>query len=281
MTDQVNFMQFEPTRDQIAFEDALREVYQPSTHLLTEEYMPYCDYADNIKIEELEVEPVKRPSPIKEYHSNTTRADTVSPIGIKDHVHLKDTDNFMSAETHHYFSSKFGEAVSTQIPTDLPTKDGASEQVKEEGDIVKRLKEVIKHHKVDLIVKDLKKNNPDHPQVKKWSSLCDRDESSRSNVYSKADVMDPASHHSEKRAPSSQLPAENKGNSDQISSEMVMVAKYDFAGEKSKDLTFKKGDVIRLINKKPNGWWLAEIDGRVGFVPSNYLISKTEFQGNN
>jgi hypothetical protein len=274
-------MQVAPTRDQIAFEHAIREVYQPSTHLLAEDYMPYCDYADNIKIEELEVEPVKRPSPIKDYHSTTTRADTSSPIGFKDPVHPIETDNFMSAETQQYFSSKFGEMVSTQIPLDPSSKGGNIEQEKEEGDIVKRLKEVIKHHKVDLLEKDLSKDGSDHPQLKKWSSLRDRDDASRSNAFSKAEVTDPSSHHSEKRIVNPQLPTENRGNSDQISSDMVMVAKYDFAGEKSKDLTFKKGDVIRLINKKPNGWWLAEIDGRVGFVPSNYLISKTEFQGIN
>ena len=50
-----------------------------------------------------------------------------------------------------------------------------------------------------------------------------------------------------------------------------MRAKYDFVGETSKDLSFKKNDLVRLIDKKKTGWWLAEVDGRIGFVPSNYL----------
>lgn len=58
--------------------------------------------------------------------------------------------------------------------------------------------------------------------------------------------------------------------------EVLLVAQYDFKGEMSKDLNLKKGDLVRLIDKKKNGWWLAEVDGRIGFVPSNYLVSRED-----
>jgi hypothetical protein len=266
---------------QLAFEAALTEVYQPSTHLLSDDYVPYCDYTENIKIEEHQVEVPKRPSPLKDYHSNTTRADTSSPFGSKEQSHPLEADNFMSAETHHYFSSKFAELVPAPLVQDPSLPEMKSEQEKEEGAIVQRLKEVIKHHKVEVFDKELKKENSDHLNSKKWSSLCTRDEASRGNPSSKVEPMDSSSHHSEKRPPNSQHQAENLPQTDNFSSESLMVAKYDFAGEKSRDLNFKKGDIIRLIDKKANGWWLAEVDGRIGFVPSNYLISKKEFQGNN
>ena len=50
-----------------------------------------------------------------------------------------------------------------------------------------------------------------------------------------------------------------------------VTALYDFEGETNKDLSFKRGDTVRVIDKRKNGWWLAEVDNRIGFVPSNYL----------
>jgi hypothetical protein len=53
------------------------------------------------------------------------------------------------------------------------------------------------------------------------------------------------------------------------------VAKYDFIAEKSKDLSFRKGAKLRIIDKKRNGWWLAELRDddidQIGYIPSNYM----------
>lgn len=58
------------------------------------------------------------------------------------------------------------------------------------------------------------------------------------------------------------------------------IAKYDFKGDKPGDLSFKKGDKLKIIftfiDEHENDNWLvgiSETDGlkRKGFVPSNYL----------
>jgi len=46
-------------------------------------------------------------------------------------------------------------------------------------------------------------------------------------------------------------------------------------------LAFKEGEVLTLIKKSKNGWWTAEINGKVGKIPSNYveeLETKREFK---
>ncbi|CAG8569898.1 1649_t:CDS:10, partial [Racocetra fulgida] len=46
---------------------------------------------------------------------------------------------------------------------------------------------------------------------------------------------------------------------------------YDFATEDSGELPFNKGDVLEIIEKDDNGWWLAKMNDDQGWVPSNYL----------
>jgi myosin I len=46
---------------------------------------------------------------------------------------------------------------------------------------------------------------------------------------------------------------------------------YDFATEDTGELSFKSGDILNILQKDDNGWWLAEKDGQQGWVPSNYL----------
>jgi len=46
-------------------------------------------------------------------------------------------------------------------------------------------------------------------------------------------------------------------------------------------LAFKEGEVLTLIRKSKNGWWTAELNGKVGKIPSNYveeLETKREFK---
>lgn len=274
----------EPVESQDQVEDSLKEVYQPSMQLFDDDYKPYFDMADNIKIEELEVEAPARPSGAKEFQSNTTRAEITSPLTGKDRGQPLDAHNFLSAMTggaSEYFSSKFGEGAQPPFAPEESSKDLAGQHPKEEGAISKKLKEFIKQHKAETLDKEAKRSPGEDGHAKKWSSLSGRDDGSRSANPRKGEGADPAGHHSEKVNTSSQLLAEDFSQTDDAVSDSVMVAKYDFVGEKSRDLNFKRGDIIRLIDRKPNGWWLAEVDGRIGFVPSNYLISKKEFQGSN
>lgn len=57
-----------------------------------------------------------------------------------------------------------------------------------------------------------------------------------------------------------------------------VVGSYDFDGETESDLSFKKGDIISVIDKgtedDPN-WWCGELDGKRGLFPKNYVTTKT------
>ena len=37
------------------------------------------------------------------------------------------------------------------------------------------------------------------------------------------------------------------------------------------ELSFGKGDILAVTRHQDDGWWEAEINGRLGLVPSNYL----------
>ncbi|XP_068088361.1 nephrocystin-1 isoform X2 [Hyperolius riggenbachi] len=53
----------------------------------------------------------------------------------------------------------------------------------------------------------------------------------------------------------------------------------DFQAQQKDDLTFKKGEVLQILDKKPDGWWVAQnADGIKGLVPKTYL---EVYQGKN
>ena len=49
------------------------------------------------------------------------------------------------------------------------------------------------------------------------------------------------------------------------------VAKHDFAGTTDIELEFRKGSVIRVLEKADNGWWQGVHQGQVGWFPESYL----------
>ncbi|XP_028610468.1 nephrocystin-1 isoform X4 [Grammomys surdaster] len=53
---------------------------------------------------------------------------------------------------------------------------------------------------------------------------------------------------------------------------VTYIALGDFAAQQAGDLTFKKGDILHIIEKKPDGWWLAkDAEGAEGLIPRTYL----------
>ncbi|TBU29834.1 P-loop containing nucleoside triphosphate hydrolase protein [Dichomitus squalens] len=47
-------------------------------------------------------------------------------------------------------------------------------------------------------------------------------------------------------------------------------AKYAFEGQEG-EMTLKKDDIVELVEKDDNGWWLVKKDGAEGWAPHNYL----------
>ncbi|XP_069770227.1 src kinase-associated phosphoprotein 2 isoform X2 [Narcine bancroftii] len=49
---------------------------------------------------------------------------------------------------------------------------------------------------------------------------------------------------------------------------------WDCSGDQGDELSFKRGDVIYIINKEYNsfGWWIGEMKGTIGLVPKVYLM---------
>ena len=59
--------------------------------------------------------------------------------------------------------------------------------------------------------------------------------------------------------------------------ECFAVAEYEYRAEydSSHALSFQKTQMIRPTSRKDDGWWFCEIDGVLGWVPSNYCRSAT------
>ncbi|KAI8331545.1 P-loop containing nucleoside triphosphate hydrolase protein [Chlamydoabsidia padenii] len=50
---------------------------------------------------------------------------------------------------------------------------------------------------------------------------------------------------------------------------------YPFQSAEEGEITFGKGDILEIKEKDENGWWLAQYQGKEGWVPSNYLEEYT------
>lgn len=176
-----------------------------------------------------------------------------------------------SNQTVNYASSKFSVPKLDTTPKDLiPNTDPGTPthgKDKEAGLISRKLKEVMRLTGMHLTMPDGAGNSHKEtmpPQNKEYNSLSVGFNNTLSS--NGMGLRDDQEHRS--------LPADRKNNIKP--EESFMVAKYDFQGEKPKDLSFRKGDVVRLIDKKKGGWWFAEVDNRFGYVPSNFLATKEE-----
>jgi ligand-binding sensor domain-containing protein len=49
------------------------------------------------------------------------------------------------------------------------------------------------------------------------------------------------------------------------------VAQYDYQSVEADGLSFKKGDIIIIVDDSNSNWWMGELNGARGWVPSNYL----------
>lgn len=60
--------------------------------------------------------------------------------------------------------------------------------------------------------------------------------------------------------------------------ENMFIGKWDCTGDNEKELSFKKGDIVYIINRDfdDKSWWVGELNGKFGLVPKNYLTAAYE-----
>ncbi|GAV00623.1 hypothetical protein RvY_11448 [Ramazzottius varieornatus] len=61
---------------------------------------------------------------------------------------------------------------------------------------------------------------------------------------------------------------------DMVMTEQMVVAHYDFTPQESNELEFRRGDILRIVDKESSSqWWTAELRGRQGLIPSTYVTA--------
>ncbi len=53
-----------------------------------------------------------------------------------------------------------------------------------------------------------------------------------------------------------------------------MRALFDYTGLTEHELSFKKGDIIRVVEKSGSGWWTGELNGAFGAFPSEGWVEE-------
>jgi len=48
-------------------------------------------------------------------------------------------------------------------------------------------------------------------------------------------------------------------------------AMFDYEAANDTELAFKAGDVLLITEQDSSGWWYAELNGKQGFIPNNYV----------
>jgi len=46
---------------------------------------------------------------------------------------------------------------------------------------------------------------------------------------------------------------------------------YDYAATNDTELSFREGDILNITERDESGWWYAELNGVMGFIPNNYV----------
>ncbi|XP_076871516.1 growth factor receptor-bound protein 2a [Brachyhypopomus gauderio] len=56
---------------------------------------------------------------------------------------------------------------------------------------------------------------------------------------------------------------------------MEAIAKYDFNATADDELSFKRGETLKVLNEEcDQNWYKAELNGKEGFIPKNYIEMK-------
>lgn len=59
-----------------------------------------------------------------------------------------------------------------------------------------------------------------------------------------------------------------------VAPQSVAVVKYNYDAQQSDELSLVKGSRIVVLEKSGDGWWKGEIDEKIGWFPSNYVVEE-------
>ena len=48
-------------------------------------------------------------------------------------------------------------------------------------------------------------------------------------------------------------------------------AEYDYSAQGREELTFREGDIIKVIREEDNTWWCGEFRGKTGMFPRDFV----------
>ena len=67
----------------------------------------------------------------------------------------------------------------------------------------------------------------------------------------------------------------NEHAAEEGNEEPVVIVKvrclYPYSATNESELSFGQGDILSVTDQDDSGWWYAELNGKAGFVPKNYL----------
>ncbi|KAJ3446153.1 fch and double sh3 domains protein [Anaeramoeba flamelloides] len=66
----------------------------------------------------------------------------------------------------------------------------------------------------------------------------------------------------------------NEDNKEPEENPIFFEAQYSYEKTEEGELSFQEGDSVKILDQDSSGWWKAEIDGIIGFVPSTYFNSE-------
>lgn len=70
-----------------------------------------------------------------------------------------------------------------------------------------------------------------------------------------------------------------KNNSPDVADYPVVVAKFNYVQRTDEDLSFKKGELLYILNRDSADWWLVKnASGEQGFIPSNHVMEYTSIE---
>lgn len=60
------------------------------------------------------------------------------------------------------------------------------------------------------------------------------------------------------------------------SSQTIATVKYNYKSQQRDELSLTKGSEIQVLEKSDDGWWKGNLNGEIGWFPSNYVVEQTQ-----